>query len=297
MAASATLATVLESATAALAAAGVDTPRVDAEWLLADLLPGGRRELVLSLDRRLDAALAERYEAAVRRRAAREPLQQICGSQDFLSVRVTVTPDVLVPRPETEVLVEWALGLLPPPRPGWRPRVVDVGTGSGCIACAIAHARPDARVLAIDLSPAAAGLARDNARRLGLAARVGVVVGDALAPVRAARGADLIVANPPYMPRDALGALPPEVIAHEPRLALDGGPDGLALVRRIVADAPRRLAHGGALVLETAGGAQVALTAARMEAAGLRDVATHRDLAGVERFVAAFAAGGAREPR
>jgi release factor glutamine methyltransferase len=125
-----TIRAALDEATATLRAAGVDTPRVDAEWLLADLLPGGRRDVVLGLDRALDAGLAARYRGVVHRRAAREPLQLIRGWQDFLDIRVGLAAGVLVPRPETETLAEWALALLPPAQADRRPLVVDVGTGS-----------------------------------------------------------------------------------------------------------------------------------------------------------------------
>jgi release factor glutamine methyltransferase len=280
-----TIRTALDEATATLRAAGVDTPRVDAEWLLADLLPGGRRDVVLGLDRALDAALAARYRGVVHRRAAREPLQLIRGWQDFLDIRVGLAAGVLVPRPETETLAEWALALLPPAMAGRHPRVIDVGTGSGCIAAAIAQARADVRVLAIELDVATAYIAAFNVARLGLDDRVAVIAADALTAV--ADGAvDLIVSNPPYLPTDLLPGLPPEVSGHEPALALDGGPDGLAMIRRLIGDAPRRLRPGGVLVLETAGDLQARRTVGAMRAAGMTGIATRRDLTGIERFVA-----------
>jgi release factor glutamine methyltransferase len=280
-----TIRAALDEATATLRAAGVDTPRVDAEWLLADLLPGGRREVVLGLDRALDPGLAARYRGVVHRRASREPLQLIRGWQDFLDIRVGLAAGVLVPRPETERLAEWALELLPPPDPGRRLLVVDVGTGSGCIAAAIAHAREDVRVLAIELDAPTAGVARFNVARLGLGDRVTVITADALTAV-AEDAADLIVSNPPYLPTDLLPSLPAEVSGHEPVLALDGGRDGLAVIRRLIEDAPRRLRPAGVLVLETAGDLQARRVALLMRTAGLIGVATRRDLGGIERFVA-----------
>jgi release factor glutamine methyltransferase len=240
---------------------------------------------VLGLDRALDAGLAARYRGVVHRRAAREPLQLIRGWQDFLDVRVGLAAGVLVPRPETETLAEWALDMLPSPGPGRRPLVVDVGTGSGCIAAAIAHAREDVRVLAIELDAPTAGVARFNVARLGLGDRVTVIAADALTAV-AEGAADLIVSNPPYLPTDLLPRLPPEVSGHEPALALDGGVDGLAMIRRLIEDAPRRLRPGGVLVLETAGDLQSRRAAILMRTAGLIGVAMRRDLAGIERFVA-----------
>jgi release factor glutamine methyltransferase len=270
----------LAAAIDTLARAGVVTPRADAEWLLAGLLGIGRATLALGLDARLDPETAARFEAAVRRRARREPLQQILGWEAFRGLRVCVTPDVLVPRPETEMLVEWALELVPRPR-----LAVDVGTGSGCIACAIAVERPSARVVAVDRSAAAAAVARANVEALGVAGRVRVVVADLLSPVGDAQ-ADLVIANLPYVPTAVIAALSPEVARHEPRVAIDGGPDGLAELRRLVAAAPSRLQRGGRLVVETAGGTQTPEVTLLMRTAGFTDVATRRDLPGVERFVA-----------
>lgn len=277
---------LLKAASAQLAEAGIGTAGVDAEWLLAGVLDVRRFDLSPALARELDAGLAARFEGAVSRRARREPLQRILGWEEFRGLRFTLTPAVLVPRPETEMLVEWALALLPPPGPGRRPLVVDVGTGSGCIACAIAHERSDVDLIASDTSLAALAVARSNARQLGLDGRVRPVVGDLLAAIGPAR-ADLIVSNPPYLPTDLLPQLMPEVRDHEPRAALDGGADGLRDLRRLVVQALRVLRPSAALVLETAGGAQAAEVSALARAAGFGDVTVQRDLAGLERFVAA----------
>jgi len=282
--AAATLAAELDAATTALEAAGLASARVDAEWLLAGLLGVGRAAVRLELAEPVPAPIAERYAVAVRRRAGREPLQRILGWEDFRGVRVRLTNAVLVPRPETEMLVEWALALLPEPGDR-RLLAIDVGTGSGCIACALACERPDLDVIAVDVSPAAAAVARDNARALGVAERVRVVAADLLECVRGPR-ADLIVSNPPYLPTATVPELEPEVRAHEPRLAIDGGPDGLALIRRIAATARGCLKPSGALALETAGDAQAEAAAALLRGAGLQAVAVRADLAGVDRFVA-----------
>jgi len=274
----------LAAATTALEAAGVASPRVDAEWLLAGLLGVGRVTVRLDPAGAVPELLAERYGDAVRRRARREPLQRILGWEEFRGLRVRLTDAVLVPRPETEALVEWALALLPAPG-GRRLRAVDLGTGSGCIACALAAERPDLDVVAIDVSPAAAAVARENAIALGLAARIRVVAADLLDGVRDL-GADLIVSNPPYLPTGLVPELPPEVRTHEPVVALDGGADGLALIRRIAAIAHRALRASGVLVVETAGGAQATATAALLRKADFAQVAVRADLAGVDRFVA-----------
>lgn len=279
-----TFADQLDAATMALEAAGLASARVDAEWLLAGLLGVGRVAVRLDLAGTIPAPIAERYAHAVSRRARREPLQRILGWEEFRGVRVRLTDAVLVPRPETEALVEWALALLPPP--GRRQLLaIDVGTGSGCIACALASERPDLDVIAVDVSPAAAALARDNARALDLAARVRVVAADLFDGIRDL-GADLIVSNPPYLPTALLPELPPEVRIHEPTLALDGGGDGLALIRRIVTTARRCLRPSGALLVETAGGDQAEAAAALLRAAGWDQVAVRADLVGIERFVA-----------
>jgi release factor glutamine methyltransferase len=281
--AAATYADQLDAATMALEAAGLPSARVDAEWLLAGLLGIGRVAVRLELGEAAPAPLAERYARAVSRRARREPLQRILGWEEFRGVRVRLTDSVLVPRPETEALVEWALALLP--APGRRRLLaIDVGTGSGCIACALATERADLDVVAIDVSPAAAAVARENARALDLVGRIRVVAADLFAGLRDIR-ADLIVSNPPYLPSALMPELPPEVRIHEPRLALDGGSDGLAVIRRIATVARRYLRPSGALVVETAGGDQAPAAAALLRGAGWDQVAVRGDLVGIDRFV------------
>lgn len=277
---------LVEAAAARLAAAGIEQARGDAEWLLAGILGLGRGALGLALGDEPDATVTRAYEAAVRRRAQREPLQRILGWEEFRGLRLALTPMVLVPRPETEILVELAVALLPAAAPGRRPLVVDVGTGSGCIACAIAAERPDVCVIATDQSLEPLRVARENARRLGLAARMREVTSDLLGAMGEGC-ADLIVSNPPYLPSAWLSALAPEVRDHEPRAALDGGPDGLHVLGRLLAESSRTLRPGGAMVVETAGGDQAAEVARRAGSSGLAGVAVHQDLAGVARFVTA----------
>ena len=280
----------IAAATARLREAGVETPRVDAEWLLAGLLGLGRASLMANLGRELPSALASRYETFVARRERREPLQHILGWEEFCGLRFTVTADVLVPRPETETLVEWALALLLPAGAGGKS-VIDVGTGSGCIACALAAARPDLRVVGVDISPAAVRLARENAFALALNDRVTVVESDLFGSLAGSRF-DLVVANPPYLPAPILSGLAPEVVVYEPSLALDGGVDGLRVIRRLVAEAPARLMPGGTLALETAGSAHVTEIAALMSTAGFVNISSRRDLARIERFIAGHLPSG-----
>jgi release factor glutamine methyltransferase len=275
---------LLAEGRAMLATGGCEQPHVDAEWLMAGLLGIGRAALYRVLTDTLTDQVIGDYRAAVRRRASGEPLQQILGWEGFRGLTLRITRDVLIPRPETEMLVDVALGLLPAARVDIRPRVIDIGTGSGAIACAIAAERPDVQVIAIDCSTGAARVASDNVVRTRLADRARVIVGDLLSVVRPRR-IDLIVANPPYLTDAMLAAAPVEVREHEPRLALAGGPDGLAVVRRIVAAAPSALRTGGSLVLETAGGAQASAVAELLRANAWEDVTISNDLAGVGRFV------------
>ena len=265
-----------------LAEAGLPTARQDAEWLLAAVLGRERFALYLEPKEAVVEAAGHRFRALVARRADHEPLQHLLGYEDFRGLRLRVTPDVLIPRPETEGLVEWALELLGP-----APLLLaDIGTGSGAIACALAAARPDARVLATDTSPAALAVAEGNARALGLADRVRVVAGDLLEPLAGALGTvDMIVANAPYLPTGILPSLPREVFAFEPRQALDGGPDGMDVIRRLLTAAPAALRPGGRLVLEI-GEDQAGPLAALMAAGGFVDVASRDDLRGVRRYLA-----------
>lgn len=277
-----TVRAALDLGAGALREAGIADAGVDAEWLLAEALGIPRGRLVLHGQQALEGPAAERFAQTLRRRIAREPLQHIVGTQAFRDLTLAVSAAALVPRPETELLAGWAIERLAGTR---APRVIDVGTGSGCLACALAAERPDARVIALDVSPAAAAVARANVAALDLTGRVTVAVSDlfsALAPVRA----DLIVSNPPYLPSGLIASLDPEVRRHDPRLALDGGPDGLDVIRRLVDAAPRWLTADGSLVLETAGGEQVAEVVALLRARGFARVETRPDLAGIVRFVA-----------
>jgi release factor glutamine methyltransferase len=188
-----------------------------------------------------------RFRDLIRRRVEGWPVAYLVGHRDFYLLSFEVTPAVLIPRPDTETLVEQALRLLKG-RPA--PTVLDLGTGSGCIAVSVAHQCQPARVTAVDVSPDAVTVARRNATRHGVADRVTVLAGDLFAPLPAGTAFDLILSNPPYVTPGELADLAPEVRYHEPRVALDGGPDGLASYRRIAADAGRFLNPGGAVLVE-----------------------------------------------
>ena len=240
-----------------------DIPRLEAEVLLADVLDASRAVLIAHPERPLTPAQLDRYQALVRRRAADYPLPYLTGRLEFYGLEFEVTPEVLIPRPETETLVELALTR--------RPRsAVDVGTGSGCIAVSLAVHLPEATIYATEISPAALAVARRNAERHGVAERVRLLAGDLLSPCPGP--VDLIVSNPPYVSTGERASLPASVRDYEPSLALDGGPDGLDVVRRLLAQAPAVLAgplpaegrRGGALLIEIgAGQGEAAATLAR----------------------------------
>lgn len=289
-----TLATVLDGAGAFLARYGVDSPRATAEFLAARLLRCKRGELPARAGLALPEPILEAMRRGMRRVAAGEPLQYVIGQWDFRSLTLKTDRRALVPRPETEELVSLALAH-PALRAASSPVVLDWGTGSGCIALAVARELPAARVVATDVSPDALALARENAEALGLASRVAFLdvsqndLGDVLEP----GSVDAIVANPPYIPTAAVERLDPKVLAHEPRLALDGGPDGMALLRQVAEEASMLLASGGGLFLELdAESGQSQPMAAYLRELGFDAVRAHRDLSGAERFLAATLSDG-----
>jgi len=282
------------------------TPRLDAELLVAHALGLPRLQLYVQFDRPLLPDELAAIRSLIKRRQAGESVAYLVGKKEFWGIEFAVDARVLVPRPDTETLIEVArerlAGGVAPAEPVAEeegnpvaeaspvaeapavvesPRVADVGTGSGAIALTLAKLFPAAAVFAVDISPAALEVARGNAERLGLA--VTFVEGDLGAPLAAHAPFSFLVANLPYIPSGELAALPPEVRV-EPALALDGGPDGLALVRRLVAEAPVLLGPGGVLALEIGAG-QAFATAELLRAAGFTDVQTRRDLGGVERVV------------
>lgn len=272
-----------ELATAAktLAESGVDGPRLDAEVLLAHVLDVERTWLLAHPDQILTPQQGHDYAELIRRRAAREPLAYLTASRWFFGLEFQVTPAVLIPRPETEVLVELALAWLSG-RPG-AARVVDVGAGSGAIAVAIAaHTSPQVHITACDCSAAALAVAQENARR-HCPNRIVFLCGDLLAPL--AEPVDLILANLPYVAEAERGDLMPEVRDHEPAAALFGGNDGLAVIERLLSQAPAHLRPGGAVMVEIGArqGEAARLLAARFFSAAR--IAIHPDLAGLDRVL------------
>ena len=265
----------------ALHAAGVEDPRLDAELLLAEATGWDRSALAADADAEVPPQAARRFGEMVRRRLRREPVAYILGRKGFRQLDLAVDPRVLIPRPETELLVELALEL----RPG---SVLDVGTGSGAVALAIADELPGCEVTATDTSAAALEVAADNAERLGLSSRVRLLAGT----VPEGGEFDLIVANLPYVAEREWGSLQPEVTEWEPREALLAGPDGLdairAFLRRLrlscrIATTKAKSPVGG-VALEVGEG-QAAAVADLMREAGLGEIEVRRDLAGIERVV------------
>jgi len=272
-----TLADLRRELIARLRAAGIDTPVLDANILIGHALGIAPERVVLGLDVELGQADVGRIEAAAGRRQRREPVAYITGRKAFRHLDIAVTRDVLIPRPESELLVEVGLDLWDA-SPGCT--VVDIGTGSGAIALALAAERPGRRVVATDCSRAALRVAAANARRLQLANRVHFRLADG------ATGMDLagsvVVANLPYIPSAALDTLEPEIARWEPKLALDGGPDGLAVARTVVSQIGRGQARAAAFEI---GAGQSEAVAALLRAAGFARTAMYRDLAGHPRVV------------
>ncbi len=233
----------------------VDSPRLSAEMLLCFVLKGPRIKLYTDIDRVVSAGELATFRELVKRASEQEPIAYLTGRAPFFSLEFEVTRDVLIPRPDTETIVENVLQLARNEPGLQRPRVLDLCTGSGCVAAAIAHHLREADVVAIDISEAAATVARRNIEKLGLADRVKVEVGDLLEPVvrlSDPRPFDLLTANPPYIASALLAKLDRSVRDYEPAIALDGGPDGLAMHRRILAESPSRLVKGARIFLEIA---------------------------------------------
>jgi release factor glutamine methyltransferase len=265
---------------------GIDTPDLDARLLVGHALGLDHTALVRASERPLASAEIERIEALVARRLAREPVARITGVKEFWGLRLAISPAVLVPRPETETVVEQALAAID--RDGGRARmlrIADLGVGSGAILVALLSELPNAIAIGTDRDAAALAVARENARRLGVAARASFVACDFGAAL--ASGCDLVVTNPPYICSEEIAALEADVRDFDPRGALDGGPDGLAAYRAVAIDARRIVAPNAHLIAEIGKG-QGAAVAALFAAAGFRDIAIARDLAGTSRVVSAM---------
>jgi release factor glutamine methyltransferase len=276
---------ILEKAIHRLALAGCDTPRLDAEVLLAHSLGRERTWLYLHLSDLLDENQVKQFEELLHRREQRKPVAYIVGHKEFFGLEFQVNPHVLIPRPETELLVEtairWSIVNNQLSIINGKFTIVDVGTGSGCIAVVLAKHLPAASIIAIDASPEALRLARLNAERH--AAQVTFLSGDLLEGLT--EPVDLIVSNPPYVSRSELAAAMPEVSKYEPHLALDGGEDGLDVIRRLLPQAGEKLKPGGVLLVEIGSWqVQVVLQLAQSYFPQA-NIQIKRDLAGLDRLL------------
>lgn len=273
---------LLERGTRELDDAGIEGPRFQAQLLLRHALGWSREYLLAHSGETVAAEASGHFFQLLERRRGRVPLQYLTGSQEFYGHDFRVTPAVLIPRPETELLVEHTTAALAGVD---APRIVDVGTGSGCIAITLALEMPSATLLAVDASPSALAIARENAVRHEVADRVEIVEGDLLNGVDEG-SADAVVSNPPYIAESDFASLEPEVSDHEPREALAGGADGLDVIRRLVPEAYRALAPGGWLFIEFGQHQDEAVTALA-SAAGFQDLEVYADLAGIARVIRA----------
>lgn len=262
---------------------GLESPRLDAQILLAHSLQCSRIELVARSDEVPPEAQRTAFRELVKRRVAGTPVAYLTGTKEFYLLPFAVSPAVLIPRPDTETLVLEAIQRL---KPVAAPRVLDLGTGSGCIATAMAVQLPAARVTAVELSPEALDIARQNVRRHGVADRVTLLHGDLFAPIPPGSMFDAVVSNPPYIAHAELGSLMPDVRDHEPRLALDGGPDGLSFYRRIAGAAAAVLVPGGSLLLEIGAGQGDAIAALFRERPEFTSPQLIRDAGGLPRVFA-----------
>jgi release factor glutamine methyltransferase len=267
-----------------LAKKGIENPRADAQILLGHVLGYDKTYLTVNFAEQPSEADRNRFKELIHRRVAGWPVAYLVGTRDFYSLTFEVSPAVLIPRPDTETLVLEALTLLKPLK---EPAVLDLGTGSGCIAVTIAHEKKDARVTAVDVSPDALAVARRNAERNGVADRVTFLQGDLFEPLPAGIACDLVVSNPPYIAGHEFAGLQPEVRDHEPRGALDGGADGLAFYRRIAAGVGPFLKPGGRLLLEIGSTQDADVRAILGERPELEVGPTLKDLAGHTRVTTA----------
>jgi release factor glutamine methyltransferase len=278
------IAEAIVEAAQALRRAGLAEARRAAGSLLAHVISRDRTFLITHAERVLDADELRRFRAAVERRAAGEPLQYITGRQEFFGLDFEVTPDVLIPRPETELLVETALELLT--ETSAPALFCEVGTGSGCIAVTLLHEQQQLRGVALDISPPALRVAARNAARHQVSERLSLVASDCFSALDASARFSMIVSNPPYVAESALDTLQREVREHEPRVALTPGGDGLRIIKRIIEDAPRFLNSGGHLLLEI-GYDQHEAIPALFDAAVWRLLGIRKDLQGIPRTVVA----------
>ena len=283
-----TLTETLNSASITLSTAGIANARLDAEVLLSHIIHKDRIWLITHRDDVLDDKNQRDFDEAIERRSKREPLQYIIGNQEFWGLEFKVTPDVLIPRPETELIIEAALEIVQDRNQ--RVRIIDLCTGSGCIAISLAKELAGAHVIATDASENALAVARENTRDHGVADRIRYLEGDLFEPLKELdiRGQiDIIVSNPPYVRESDLPALQSEVKDYEPLMALIAGPEGTEMAQRIIKHATEYLKKNGALIMEMGLGQSEALTRMTEATGAYGKPEVLKDLAGIERVIVA----------
>ncbi len=277
-----TIKTLLDWTAAYFAQKGLETPRLDAEVLLAHVLGVDRLYLYLNFDRPLTLSERAGYRAAVLRRVRREPTALITGTKEFWSFPFNVSPGALIPRPDTETLVECVLKEMS----GFdAPRVLELGVGSGAISVSLLREHAQAACVGTDISLTALRLTRENARRAGVSSRLSLLASDLFAALRPAAHFHVICSNPPYVPTAQIDALAPEIRCYEPAAALDGGEDGLQTIRRIAGGAAAFLKPGGIIALEIGDGQACDAADLLRGLAGCKETKVFKDLAGKDRVV------------
>ena len=285
---------LITKASGYLASKGIDTARLDAELLLGHVLEMERIELYMRFDQPLEPREVDAYRIAIAKRAQRQPVAYITGSKEFYSLKLKVNSNVLIPRPETELLVERVLDWLDQEKLEAEAKIIELGTGSGVIAVALAHslgqikgARP--RIYATDISPEALQVAKANVEDYEVGEMVELLQGDLYTPLPSslAYKVDAIVSNPPYIPSGEIGGLAPEIVQYEPLVALDGGPEGLACYQRIYAEGRRFLRPGGLLAVEIGHG-QASQVMGIAQGLGYMEPKVYRDYGEKERVVLAI---------
>lgn len=279
-----TLTDAIIHATKKLKAAGIDNPGFDARILAAHALGFDRAQMLSAAGQPVDAKNLKSLEALIARRAKREPVARILGEREFWSLPFGLNEATLEPRPDSETLVEAVLKKLVLRQQNTAPRILDLGTGTGCLLLSLLHELPEATGLGVDIAPRAVEQAQKNAQKLELDNRARFVTGNWIENI--AERFDVIISNPPYIPQKDMEGLMPEVREHDPHLALDGGEDGLTAYRFLIPHMPQYLKPNGLLVFEV-GIHQADLVAGLLKKSGFTDITAHHDLGGVERCVSA----------
>jgi release factor glutamine methyltransferase len=270
----------------ALREAAIENARLDADVLLRHALDMERERLYMNIEAPISAGQEAKFRQLVLRRSRREPVAYITGHKEFWSLDFVVTPAVLIPRPETELLVEVALQYV---RKTGSVQIIDLGTGSGAISVCLAKEAAEAKIVAVDISPIALDVARVNAEHHGVTGRIRFLSGDLFAPLKPLRETfNVIVSNPPYIRTSELSTLTPEISSWEPMIALDGGAEGIDACRRIIEEGHEYLAHGGAIVLEIGADIAPAVVELFAHSGSYGPVSVYRDYAGKDRVIAAM---------